>query len=64
MALFGWAKPLNAGSTVMTSGSREIGRRRAAGPKSRGGVVTVLGGAAGSGRRLGQGDPGPDRGGG
>src|SRR5881628_1253375 len=47
MAAFGWRRPLNIGSTVMTSGSVKYVVGAPPGPKSRGGLVTVLGGAAG-----------------
>src|SRR3954471_7655776 len=47
MAAFGWRRPLKIGSTVMTSGSVKYVVGAPPGPKSRGGVVTVLGGAMG-----------------
>src|SRR5436309_1609590 len=47
IAAFGCANPLNIGSTAMTSGSQKYVVGAPPGPKSRGGVVTVLGGATG-----------------
>src|SRR5204863_9524612 len=47
MGAFGWRRPLNMGSTVMTSGSVKYVVGAPPGPKSRGGVVTVLGGGTG-----------------
>src|SRR5262245_66497876 len=47
MGAFGWRRPLNAGSTVRTSGSVKYVVGAPPGPKSRGGEVTVLGGATG-----------------
>src|SRR5215813_2100580 len=46
---FGWRRPLNAGSTVRTSGSVKYVVGAPPGPKSRGGLVMVVGGAAGWG---------------
>src|SRR5262245_18207072 len=46
---FGWRRPLNSGSIVSTSGSVKYTFGGAFGPKSRGGVVIVLGGAIGAG---------------
>src|SRR6267142_1066375 len=43
------SRRLNMGSTVMTSGSVKYVVGAPPGPKSRGGVVTVLGGAVGPG---------------
>ena len=43
----GWRSPLNTGSTVRTSGSVKYVVGAPPGPKSRGGAVTVLGGATG-----------------
>src|SRR5262245_24517047 len=47
MGAFGWRRPLKAGSTVRTSGSVKYVVGAPPGPKSRGGDVTVLGGATG-----------------
>src|SRR5262249_55506123 len=47
MAALGWANPSNIGSTARTSGSQKYVVGAPPGPKSRGGVVTVLGGAMG-----------------
>src|SRR4030095_16570473 len=46
-AAWPWRKPLNAGSTVMTSGSVKYVVGAPPGPKSRGGGVMVLAGSAG-----------------
>src|SRR4029453_984428 len=47
MGALGCARPLKLGSTAMTSGSQKYVFGAPFGPKSRGGVVTVLGGATG-----------------
>jgi len=47
MAALGCRKPLNIGSMVSTSGSVKYVVGAPPGPKSRGGVVIVLGGAIG-----------------
>src|SRR6266540_5183519 len=47
IGVFPWRRPLKLGSIVRTSGSAKYTFGAALGPKSRGGVVTVVKGAAG-----------------